>query len=220
MAVANGADRIELCAGLSVGGLTPSPGMIEQIRSLAPELPIMAMVRSREGGFCYSEDEFTAMKRDAAHLVKWGVEGIVFGFLFPDGRMDLDRMKMLVEIADGRQTMMHRASDSTPDLVETVEQLMALGVTRVLTSGGAGKAHLGATKLGELKTHGAGRIEILPGGGILPENVGELIKISGCDQIHFAARKEGLTSYGGVADMVPAPEILTGIRASLAQAGE
>lgn len=214
-----GADRIELCCALAVGGLTPSPGMLDEVKAWA-DYPVMAMCRSREGGFHYTATEFDVMARDARHLLRSGADGIVFGFLKEDGTVDEDRTARLVELADGAPTMFHRACDATPDLVATMETLARLGVTRMLTSGQTGHAATGAQVLGDLVRRAQGAIEILPGGGIEPHNVVGLVQTSGVDQVHFAARDNvDSGGYGGVTDAVPNPGLITLMRESIAKAG-
>ncbi|MBS1709619.1 MAG: copper homeostasis protein CutC [Armatimonadetes bacterium] len=215
----NGADRIELCCALAVGGLTPALGMLEEVKSWAT-YPVMAMTRSREGGFHYTAAEFDTMVRDAKILLNHGADGIVFGFLHQDGTVDVERTARMVDIAGGAPTMFHRACDATPDLFATMETLAELGVTRMLTSGGAGQAALGASVLAELVRRAEGRIEVLPGGAIEPDNVVGLVQTSGVTQVHFAARDNAdQGGYAGVAEAVPAPAVITGIRQALADAG-
>ena len=133
-AAENGADRLELCSGLELGGLTPSAGMIaEVVRSV--EIPVVVMLRPRAGGFCYAEADFRAMLHDAEQALEAGASGLVFGVLRGNGQIDQERCGRLVEAAGDRQRVFHRAFDVVPDPLAALEQLIELGVTRVLTSG-------------------------------------------------------------------------------------
>ena len=183
---AAGAHRIELCAALVLGGLTPSFGTIAEAKART-SLPIMAMVRPREAGMAYSEAEFATMERDADAALEAGADGIVFGVLNENGTLDRERMKRLVGRAGGRQTVCHRAFDVTPDPFEAFETLIDLGITRVLTSGQKPSAPEGADLIAKLIDRAAGRIEVLPGAGITPANVADLVARTGCDQVHLAA---------------------------------
>lgn len=180
-----GAQRIELTTALPLGGLTPSLGLLVEAR-LATALPIMAMVRPRSSGFCYSASDFATMLRDAELLLAHGADGIVFGVLQTTGAIDLGRAAQLVALAAGRQTVFHRAFDVTPDPIAALEQLIDLGVTRVLTSGQEANAYNGAATIKRLRDHAAGRIEILPGGGINRLNVADVLARTGCTQVHLS----------------------------------
>jgi copper homeostasis protein len=182
-AEAGGADRIELCCALPLGGLTPSLGLLLAARA-AVRLPIMAMVRPRAGGFAYSAGEFEVMLRDAELLLAHGADGIVFGCLHADGAIDAARTGALVALAGDKQTVFHRAFDVTPAPVAALDVLMALGVTRVLTSGQAASALSGAANIAAWRAYVRGRIELLPGGGIMVENAGEVLAATGADQLH------------------------------------
>ncbi|MCL2684741.1 MAG: hypothetical protein FWE55_05805, partial [Synergistaceae bacterium] len=131
-----GAGRVELNSGLFLGGLTPSVGTLIEARKRVP-LPIMCMVRPREGGFCYSECEFAAMIADAGILLEHGADGIVFGFLKEDGTVDAERCREMLAVIGGRDSMFHKAIDVTPDVFAALDTLIELGVSRVLTSGQA-----------------------------------------------------------------------------------
>lgn len=207
LAAKHGIKRIELCQGLACGGLTPSQSMVE--RALELNLETIAMVRSCEGGFCYSNDEFETMKSDAKNLIAMGVDGIVFGFCTADGKLDADRMKALKEIAGNKTTMIHRASDVPDSLEDTVEQLIGIGIDRVLTSGKGGSADKGSARLKSLKAAFGTQIQIVAGGGIRPENVRSLIEGTSVPVVHFAARKNIDTpGYAGVADPTPDEETI------------
>jgi copper homeostasis protein len=178
-----GGDRIELCSGLEVGGLTPSLGLLIEARR-ATALPIMAMVRPRAGGFCYSPDEFGVLLADAELLLRHGADGLVFGCLHPDGAVDEWRTAALVRLAGDRQTVFHRAFDVTPDPFAALDVLAGLGVTRVLSSGQQPSALAGAANLAAYRAHAGERLQILPGGGINLQNVHTVLQQTGADQVH------------------------------------
>lgn len=181
-----GADRVELCSALFLGGLTPSFGTIQEARKRL-KIPFMAMVRPRAGGFCYSEAEMSSMERDAEGALEQGVDGIVFGILQADGKIDLARSKRMVRRAGDRQSVFHRAFDVTPDPFRALEQLIDLGIRRVLTSGQKDSAPEGAALIAALVKRARGRIEILPGGGIQPFQVEAFLAHTGCEQVHMTA---------------------------------
>lgn len=182
-AAAGGADRVELNSALQLGGLTPSLGTLLQVKELT-RLPVMAMVRPRAGGFCYTDSEFATMQRDADLMLEHGAEGLVFGVLHDDGRIDTTRTAQLVAQCGPRPAVFHRAFDVTPDPADALETLIDLGVTRVLTSGQAACAAGGAAVIRALVQHASGRLEILPGAGIRPDNVAALLEATGCHQVH------------------------------------
>ena len=131
---AGGADRVELCSALFVGGLTPSIGTVQEAKRRL-KIPVMVMVRPRGGGFCYTSAEFATMERDAEAAVENGADGVVFGILKKDGRIDQRRSERMRRIIGERQAVFHRAFDVTPDPLRALEELIELGITRVLTSG-------------------------------------------------------------------------------------
>lgn len=196
-AARGGADRIELCAALELDGLTPTIGLLRQVRRCTT-LPVLAMVRLRAGDFVYSRAEFEAMSDDAELLLANGAAGIVFGFLTADGLVDVERCREMIELVDARgQCVFHRAFDVVRDLVAALQQLIELGFTRVLTSGGGapgmklapGLADVAA--IARLVGCAAGRIEILAVGGIRGDNVAALIRATGVSQVHSSCRPPG-----------------------------
>ena len=190
---AAGADRLELCQALAVGGLTPSAGVQKEVRSIT-SLPIMTMIRPRPGGFCYSTSEFSVMRHDVDSALELGANGVVFGVLTASANIDTSRIvEVILQVRSaGRpvDVVFHRAFDFTPDPFEALEQLVDLGVTRVLTSGQKATALDGASVIKELIIRAKGRIEILPGSGIRPENVRQVISQTGCTQLHASLRTE------------------------------
>lgn len=185
-----GADRAELCSALYLGGLTPSLGTLLEVKSRTG-LDVMTMVRPRQGGFCYNDDDYMAMKRDAQTFLENGADGVVFGILNEDSTIDKDRCAGIVEVVreckPSAQIVFHRAFDIVPKPTAALEQLIELGFTRVLTSGERDSAVEGSKLIRDLVEQAAGRIEILPGGGLHPGNVAELLRVVWCPWIHAAA---------------------------------
>jgi len=179
-----GANRIELCVAIEVGGLTPSTGLAREVVARCG-LPVVAMVRPRSGGFEYSLEELTVMERDAEIMLEIGIQGVVFGILDADCRIDVAACRRILDRAGRLQGVFHRAFDSTPDPAEAIEQSIDLGFRRILTSGHAQTALAGADGLKRLRDLAKGRIEILAAGGIRADNVRAVIDGSGVDQIHL-----------------------------------
>ena len=188
-----GADRAELNCDLFHGGLTPSLGALT-VAKRETGMKIMAMVRPREGGFCYTPAEFDTAVEDAKLLLSHGADGLVFGFLHEDGTLDAERTRVLVRLAweAGKESVFHRAIDVAPDWRAALDALMELGVTRVLTSGQQAAVPLGAGTIREMIQYAAGRIEILPGGGIKAGNMDQVIAQTGCTQIHLSGHRDGV----------------------------
>ncbi|MEW5984149.1 MAG: copper homeostasis protein CutC [Acidobacteriota bacterium] len=185
-AAAGGAGRVELCSALFLGGLTPSMGaLVEAKRRLG--IPIMFMIRPRAAGFCYSASEFAAMERDAEIAVASGADGLVFGVLTANGRIDTRRTKQLRRLAGERETVFHRAFDVTPDPFQALDELVDLGITRVLTSGQAPVVAEGVETIARLMAHAGDRIQVMPGGGIRPHELAGVVRATGCRQVHVAA---------------------------------
>jgi copper homeostasis protein len=202
-AVAAGADRLEVNAALRLAGLTPSLGLLTEIRRLVgPQVPLVVMIRPRAGDFCYGEREFDVMLRDAELLLKNGASGIAFGVLTRDGRVDHSRCRKLVELVRSypfatEGAVFHRAFDFVHDPLVAIDELAALGFIRIMTSGQRATACEGASEIARYIRHAAGRIEILPAAGIRPENVEALIRDTGCNQVH-ASLREPIPTAGGV----------------------
>jgi len=180
-----GANRVELNSCLFHGGLTPSVGELIVAKRHVP-IPVMTMIRPRQGGFCYTAAEFETALADAEALLSNGSDGLVFGFLNEDGTLDEDRCKQLVALAGGKETVFHRAIDVVPDWRRTLERLIHLGVTRVLTSGQAPDVFYGTDVVREMVEFSQGAIQILPGAGVNVKNIDRIIAETGCNQIHVA----------------------------------
>ena len=186
-AKAGGADRLELNAALPLGGLTPSLGTLIEVLQAVP-LPVIAMARPRPGGFCYSEADYRTLRRDVDLLLSHGAAGVAFGILHEDGRIDAERCREVVRQVGPREAVFHRAFDVTPDPFAALELLIDLGVRRVLTSGQEESAYNGSALIAALVRWAAGRIEVLPAGGINRFTVADVTARTGCDQIHASLR--------------------------------
>jgi copper homeostasis protein len=163
-AVAGGADRIELCSALEIGGLTPAPGLMR--RAAGCGLPVHAMVRAGPGGFVLSGADLEVMLADIAAVRAAGLAGVVFGAVTPGGRLDVPALKRLCDAARGLDLTLHRAVDLCEDAEAAVGQAIALGFHRILSSGGARTAPEGVDRLAVMFRAAAGRITIMPGSGV------------------------------------------------------
>ncbi len=184
-----GADRIELCADLLEGGITPSAGLIQLVVEKL-KIPVMVMIRPRGGDFLYSENEFEEMKRDISIIKNFNPAGFVFGILSEDGTVDKIRTKSLVEAARPLKATFHRAFDMTRDPLEALDDLIELGVDRVLTSGQELDVERGIETLRKFVEYAGEKIIIMPGGGVNEFNAAEILKASGAKEIHASAREK------------------------------
>lgn len=186
-AKAGGADRIELCAAIHEGGISPSPGTIETVRRLV-DIPIHVMIRPRGGNFLYSDTEFQVMQTDIIACKVLGIDGIVLGLLTGSNEVDKDRCRFLCQLAYPMSLTFHRAFDFTPDPFQAMENIIELGFSRILTSGQQVSAIKGMPLIKELVEKASNRIIIMPGAGILPENICELAKTTGATDLHASAK--------------------------------
>ena len=182
-AEAGGAQRIELCSRLDVGGVTPTRGLLELAQAQS-KLPLCVMVRPRGGDFTYDAVELDSMRADIAWLKERKVMAAVFGVLRADGTLDVERMRDLVALARPLKVTCHRAFDRTPDRLAALDELIGLGVERVLTTGGASDAHAGRHELRKLVERARGRIAVLAGGGVRVHNWRAIVADSGVREIH------------------------------------
>ena len=185
-AQSGGAQRIELCSGLIEGGTTPSSGLISTVRNRL-SIPISVMIRPRNGDFCYSPDDFETMEQDVLTAKQLGAEGVVFGILKEDGRIDTERTRRLVKLARPLKITFHRAFDMSRDLGESLEAAVAAGVDRILTSGGEQRVEDGLPAVKSLALKAAGRIAIMAGGGITESNAHHVIASTGIRELHASA---------------------------------
>lgn len=183
-----GADRIELCSCLDVGGLTPSLGAITSAKNLL-DIPIHVLIRPRMGDFCYSDLEFQQMLRDLRLAKDTKTEAVVFGILTPEGNVDIYRTALLVEAARPLGVTFHRAFDFCVDPFQALEDLISLGVDRILTSGQKNTALEGAPLIKELIEKAENKIIIMPGSGINSQNLPALIQQSGAKEFHLSASR-------------------------------
>jgi copper homeostasis protein len=187
-AAAGGANRVELCSALFLGGLTPSYGALVEAKQRL-SIPVIFMARPRGGGFCYTDIEMAAMERDAEMAVAHGADGVVFGILDADGRIDIRRTRRLRSLIGNREAVFHRAFDVTPDPFRAVDELVDLGITRLLTSGQCDTVLEGLPLIARLVEYAGDRIQIMPGGGIKPHHFDDVIARTRCRHIHVAAWK-------------------------------
>lgn len=189
-AAKGGADRVELTAALAVGGLTPSPATVALAKEKA-NITVISMLRPRAGGFCYAEEDFQVMLADAKYLLEYGSDGLAFGCLLADGAMDMERTKRLVEVIKqyDREAVVHRAFDCVPEAERTVEELITIGVDRILTSGQGATVMDGLEKLGSLQNAYGDRIQLLAGCGVRASNVNEIISQTKVRQIHSSCKE-------------------------------
>lgn len=186
-AQAGGAGRVELCGQLADGGVTPSYGLVAAARDRL-QIPLYVLVRPRSGDFLYDEAEFELMQRDIEACVRLGCDGVVIGALDADAGVDLAGCRALVAAAGGLGVTFHRAFDAARDPARALEDVIALGCERVLTSGGHRSALDGAAHIAALVQQAAGRVRIMAGAGIRPENVANVLARSRADELHASAR--------------------------------
>lgn len=186
-AIEGGADRIELCANLAEGGVTPSAGTIRQCREAFDKL-IYPIIRPRGGDFLYTNEEFEIMQYDAALCKQLGCDGIVTGLLMADGSIDIKRTAKLIEIAYPLGVTFHRAFDRCRDPFVAMDQLIEIGCERILTSGQRPTAPEGAELIGSLHKAAEHRIIIMPGSGVRKDNIKELAIQTGCTEFHSSLR--------------------------------
>ena len=182
-----GMTRVELCASPCEGGTTPSAAAVRMARSI-PGLELAVMIRPRGGDFLYTAQEFGQMRLDIEYARSCGADAVVLGLLLPDGRIDTERTAELVAAAGAMEVTFHRAADLTPDPVEAVGDILAAGCRRILTSGGCQTAAEGLPIIREMVRRADGRIEIMAGSGVSPDNA-RLLAEAGVDAIHFSARR-------------------------------
>lgn len=183
-----GAARIELCAALEIGGITPSAGVIAQVRKHL-SIPLHVLVRPRAGDFVYSQDEHATMLADIAHCASASCDGVVVGALDENGDVDIERCRELVSAAATLDLTFHRAIDVCRDPARALEDIIALGFHRVLSSGGAASAVAGAAKLRQMIEQADGRIVVMPGAGIDAGNIVELMHATGAREFHASAKR-------------------------------
>ncbi|SHN34493.1 copper homeostasis protein [Cyclobacterium lianum] len=187
LAVANGVDRLELCADFAEGGTTPSAGLLKVIKQHV-SVPVFVMIRCRGGDFLYSDKELQAMQNDMDILGQHGADGFVFGVLTASGEVDSEACQVLLKAAKGKPCTFHRAFDLVPDKEKALEILVSLGFRRILTSGGADNVAAGMGVIKKLATRAAGRIIILPGGGLTSADLPLLHQSDPLQEVHSSGK--------------------------------
>jgi copper homeostasis protein len=182
-----GARRLELCSDLLEGGVTPSAGLIELVRSRT-SAGLQVMIRPRGGDFCYTAEEFETMRCDIVAAKKLGADGVVLGILDVHGHVDIDRTRQLIELARPLNVTFHRAFDMSADLFRALEDVCATGADRLLTSGGEPTAAQAVDLIARLVKAARGRIAIMAGGGIDERNAASIIEKTRVREIHVGLR--------------------------------
>jgi copper homeostasis protein len=183
-----GAVRIELCDNLYEGGTTPSYATIKTAKEKL-NIDINVMIRPRGSDFCYADDEFEIMKEDIRICKELGVHGVVFGILLPDGNVDVGRTAILVDLAKPLSTTFHRAFDMNHDPFKALEEIISLGINRILTAGHKNTVPEGLELIAQLTKKAAGRIIIMPGSGINEDNIKFIRDHCGAREFHLSGRK-------------------------------
>ena len=187
-----GAHRIELCQALYVDGLTPSEAMIESAIGIG--IPVQVLIRPREGNFVYNEDEVYSMVNDIRIAKQLGANGVVIGALNSNSDIDVETVRRLVDEAKGLSITFHRAFDVCLHPEKALETIISLGCHRLLTSGQAPTAEQGIPLLRKLVRQADGRISIMPGAGVNPQNALRILRETGAQEIHGSLRKNGHTA--------------------------
>lgn len=188
-----GADRLELCANLSIGGTTPSRTLFRQVREACP-IPVNVLIRPRFGDFLYDDYELLEMADEIDAFRELGANGVVIGVLTPEGRLDGAAMDCLMERTGEMEVTLHRAFDMAWDPLETLEQAVELGCTTILTSGQAANALAGADVLAQLVRRAAGRVRIMAGSGVRRDNIRAIFEKTGVRTFHTTGRRGAVDS--------------------------
>lgn len=201
-ALAAGADRVELCSALELGGVSPSAGLVRAVlEATAGRLPVHALIRPRPGDFHYDPDELHTGVREVQAMLAEGVDGVVIGALGRDRRIATDHTRTLTDAArtaDPAATVtFHRAVDHCADAVAEMATLRRLGIDRVLTSGQARRAIDGAAILRRMVDAADGRLEVMAGGGVDVGDIVALVNDVGVDAVHLSAKTAGPSAAGG-----------------------
>lgn len=206
-----GADRIELCSALSEEGLTPSHGLLQEA-IVQSGLPVHGLVRPRGGDFVYSAAEIAVMEWDILHMRQLGVAGVVLGLLKSDGTVDVEGTRRMVELAKPLKVTFHRAFDVTPSLEDALEDVIATGCDRVLTSGGRSDAMQGVEVLARLVAQAGDRIEVAVGGGLRLGNAAELVLRTGASSFHGSLSWDRIPTADDVCSIVSELRSVAGVR--------
>nr|MCR5753894.1 copper homeostasis protein CutC [Acetatifactor sp.] len=195
-AIEGGANRLEVSGNLVIGGTTPSPELFRRIREIT-NIPLRVLLRPRFGDFCYDEEEFHILCREAMLFKELGADGIVIGILKPDGTLNLPQMKELIKAADDMDITLHRAFDVCKDPYRTIEEAISLGIDTILTSGQKNTAWEGRELLADLQSKYGNEIELLAGAGIQAQTIKELYPITKITSYHMSGKisKESTMQY-------------------------
>jgi copper homeostasis protein len=182
-----GAFRVELCGAIALGGITPSFGVIRSVVEAVKTIKVNVLIRVREGGFCYTDEEVEAMCRDIEFCREVGVDGVVIGALTTEGEIDIVACRKMMAAAEGMSVTFHRAFDVCRNGEKALEDIISLGCDRLLTSGMEQDAEQGAKHIAEFVEQAAGRIIIMPGAGIRPNNIAWIEKMTAATEFHSTA---------------------------------
>lgn len=183
-----GADRLELCGHLIIGGVTPDEWLYRKVRQVS-ELPVRVLIRPRFGDFCYSDWEYDMIREQVKHFSELGADAVVIGCLSPDGSLDMESMRELVDLAGDMEVTLHRAFDVCQDASEALEQAISLGIGTILTSGQKSSCMKGADCLRKLQEQAAGRITLMAGAGVNAQVIRELHEKTGLTAYHMSGKK-------------------------------
>ncbi|GAB4143126.1 MAG: copper homeostasis protein CutC [Bacteroidia bacterium] len=211
-----GADRIELCSAYEAGGLTPTAGTLKFVKAHT-QIPVYVMIRPRGGDFCYTDDEIAIMIHDIHELKNCGADGFVAGALTGDGHVHVQQVEQLLHAASPLPFTFHRAFDVCVDQMAALEKLKAIGVQRILSSGGKRSAFEGMQQLAALQKSAAKEIIIMPGAGIHPENLEIIRKTTGCREFHASAKSAAAANdaFGFGVHILPDPELIRQMKRTL-----
>lgn len=223
-AIEGGADRIELCSALGVGGLMPSYGLMQHAKRTSP-IPVYPLIRPRAGSFIYDEADIAIMEADIAQARELGLSGVVIGAITQDRRLDRQVLERLMEAASGVDITLHRAFDMVSDPFEALETAVDLGISRILTSGCAKNVSLGMDTLKRLAHQANGRISIMPGGGVTADLAPELLASGGIHEIHASgsascAEEPALVEFGFAPEQrkQTSPEVIRALKTIVLEA--
>ena len=189
VAEAGGADRIELCAGLAFGGISPTLDLLAATVNVV-SIPVHVLIRPRDGDFNLSAGEFEVVRQQIEGAKKVGAAGVAIGVLFADGRVDVKRSRELVELARPMKATFHRAFDETPNVAVALEDVIATGADCLLTSGGERDVLTGAESIARLREQARERLDVMAGGGLRLRNLSEVVRRTGVRFLHGSLTRE------------------------------
>ncbi|WP_070000375.1 copper homeostasis protein CutC [Cellulosilyticum sp. I15G10I2] len=184
-----GATRLEVCSNLIIGGTTPTSSLIDLVNA-SVDIPLHVLIRPRFGDFCYTPFEFEYIKREIKVAKEHGAKGIVIGILTPNGDLDIERLKVLIDLAKPLHITLHRAFDVCKNPFEALEQVKSLGIDTILTSGQQQTCIQGASCIKELVNKAGNQVEILVGSGLNSSNIEEIVKTTHAKAYHLSGKKE------------------------------